>query len=242
MPRRRRRRRFSRRSRSYVRRGRSRARRTVRRRRRRLPLAGFTKKRTVRLRYVQSVNLDGGAGGALQIYTFRANSMYDPDYTGTGHQPRGFDQAMVGYDHFTVIGSKISVALSPTYAQATLINTNPGVFGCVLTNDGVVNYAAAEEVMEGTQGAGYRTFGYPGTATGPNRLSKTFSATKFFGKKYLPGSADYKGSASGNPGQVAYYSIWAAGVGGTDPGNVLVTVTIDYIAVLTEPKYIPRSI
>jgi hypothetical protein len=41
------------------------------------------------------------AGGVLdQIY--RANSMFDPDRTGVGHQPRGFDQLTPMYNRYRV--------------------------------------------------------------------------------------------------------------------------------------------
>ncbi len=193
----------------------------------------------VKLRYVDSVNLDGGAGGAINQFSIRANGMYDPQVTIGGHKPRGYDQQMVGYDHYTVVGSKIKVTISPAYAQATLINTLPGAFGVILTDNGVFNYANPEEVMEGTQGTAYRTFGYPGNSK--VSMSKTFSARKFFGKKYVVGAAEYKGSSGSDPTEQAYFMVWAAGLGGTDPGNLLVTIQVDYIAVLTEPKFIAAS-
>jgi hypothetical protein len=43
------------------------------------------------LRYVDAVTLTSTSGGQA-YYQFRANSLFDPDLSGTGHQPRGFDQ------------------------------------------------------------------------------------------------------------------------------------------------------
>jgi len=47
--------------------------------------------------------------GAVGRYFFSANGMFDPNITGTGHQPLGFDQLMLLYEQATVISSKISV-------------------------------------------------------------------------------------------------------------------------------------
>ena len=54
--------------------------------------------------YFNGFNLDVGAVGIPASYVFSANGLYDPNITGIGHQPRGFDQLMALYDHYVVIG------------------------------------------------------------------------------------------------------------------------------------------
>jgi hypothetical protein len=61
-----------------------------------------------KLRYHDSVPINA-ANGTVAGHVFRANSPYDPDYTASGHQPRYFDQIMPLYDHYQVLGSKITV-------------------------------------------------------------------------------------------------------------------------------------
>lgn len=51
-------------------------------------------------------------GGASTNYAFRANSLYDPNYTDTGNQPLYFDQLTAIYDHFTVISSYIKITVT----------------------------------------------------------------------------------------------------------------------------------
>lgn len=58
------------------------------------------------LRYSTSISL-GAAAGALNTWIFRANDLFDPDFSGTGHQPMGFDQLMAWYNHFCVVRAKI---------------------------------------------------------------------------------------------------------------------------------------
>lgn len=59
-----------------------------------------------RLRYCDSITLTT-TSGSVGSYVLRANDLFDPDFTGTGHQPMGFDQMMVFYNHFTVTKARL---------------------------------------------------------------------------------------------------------------------------------------
>ena len=98
---------------------------------RNLVLGGFPKTKIVKLRYVQEITLNS-ASGVYDVHSFRANSLFDPDYNGVGHQPSNFDRWMEIYNHYTVVGSKITAKYMPS--------TNPssnagGYFGIMLTDD-----------------------------------------------------------------------------------------------------------
>ena len=82
------------------------------RRRKALPLGGFPDRHVARLKYCDFVTLNATASGSAVplIHHFRANSLYDPDQSSSGHQPRGFDELAAIYDHYCVIGSKIKVS------------------------------------------------------------------------------------------------------------------------------------
>jgi len=47
-----------------------------------------------------------GATGVPGRYSFRVNSIFDPDLTGTGHQPLGHDQWETFYNRYLVYGCK----------------------------------------------------------------------------------------------------------------------------------------
>lgn len=49
------------------------------------------------------------ASGYPTIHKFRLNSLFDPDLSGTGHQPRWFDQLKLMYESYRVTGVKVSV-------------------------------------------------------------------------------------------------------------------------------------
>ena len=80
------------------------------RRKRYLPRNDQWKKHTARLCYHEIITLDAPAAGGAVEFNFACNDAGDPNHTGTGHQPMGFDQLCPGkYDHFTVIGSTCTV-------------------------------------------------------------------------------------------------------------------------------------
>lgn len=65
-----------------------------------------------KLRFNYSGAVTAGAV-ATTTRTWRGNSVYDPDYTGTGTQPMGYDQYSALYDYVVVLGSKINFRILP---------------------------------------------------------------------------------------------------------------------------------
>lgn len=56
--------------------------------------------------------------GVMNVYTFNANALFDPDQTGTGHQPLGFDQYAVQYSRYRVLNVSYTAYMSnPATAQ-----------------------------------------------------------------------------------------------------------------------------
>jgi hypothetical protein len=47
--------------------------------------------------------------GSASQYTFRANSLFDPDFTSTGHQPFYYDQYISVYEKYRVYAAKICI-------------------------------------------------------------------------------------------------------------------------------------
>lgn len=61
----------------------------------------------VKLKYVDFISMTNIGG--IGTYTYRLNSCFDPDFTGSGHQPMGFDQWSAFYGHYQVLASRIRV-------------------------------------------------------------------------------------------------------------------------------------
>lgn len=52
-----------------------------------------------------------GTGATFVLQQFRGNSCFDPDFTGTGHQPRFFDQYAAFYGRYMVYSSTIKTTV-----------------------------------------------------------------------------------------------------------------------------------
>lgn len=66
----------------------------------------------VELYYDEQLAVLSAQSGAL--YVFAGNDCYDPDVTGTGHQPLGYDQWSAFYSRYRVTSSNIEVKLQRT--------------------------------------------------------------------------------------------------------------------------------
>lgn len=67
-----------------------------------MPLTFRTK-----LVYCDPWNNSVPASATISWNSFRLNGLYDPWYTGTGHQPMGYDQMCLFYDNYLVTGCKV---------------------------------------------------------------------------------------------------------------------------------------
>jgi len=78
--------------------------------------------------YLKLKYIDNGFNGSTasptyqKVYVFRGNSVYDPDYTGVGVQPYGYDQVTPAiHDWYQVKGSAITVTWSIYSAAASQV-------------------------------------------------------------------------------------------------------------------------
>lgn len=178
-------------------------------------------------RYAETLVFSSVAG-VLTQQKFITNGMYDPNYTGGGHQPTLFDTFSTLYDHYTVIGSKIKVKVVPTVA-----NTAPIQVGMVL-NDDTSNLSLTGD---------YDTEQIKATPTllmnsysDPQELNLTWSAKKTFGGSVLANTS-LQGTPSSNPSEYSVFHIWMqTGDGSVSNTSCTMLITIEYIAVWKEFK------
>ncbi len=199
--------------------------RKFRRRSRRMikPLLG--NKVSLKHRYWNQSSVDPGAGLAA-VNVWSANGIFDPDITGGSEQVRGFDQISVLYDHYTVIGSKMTCRF---YCES------PVLIGIALRDSSVTSTSALEYMEDrnvhsaligSTNGGGIRT------------ITMKCPVAKFLGRPHLLSEDDCRGSLASNPQEQVYFHVFARSARGdsTDPAVVYLNVMIDYLTIWTEPK------
>lgn len=206
-------------------------RRRYRRRRRMVKRDLLSPKFCTKLRYFWSGSIDPAGVAVVGAQVFRSNSLYDPDYSGAGNQPRGFDQLIALYTRFQVIGAKIVVRFATR--NSSVYDNIVGI--CCRTDPtaetAIVNYVEQPNCKSRMIAAG--------ASAPPVTMSMNYSQKFMFGSKQL--SPDYAGSATANPANSCYFHIFAAPIQSVDADALDVYVTIEYITVFTEPQDIAQS-
>ena len=96
----------------------------------RASLGNFSSTKTVALRYVDNFTLDASGTGSA-VHVFSVNSIFDPNVTGTGHQPMFHDNYQSIYGKYRVNYATITVVPLATHITNTttanqLAGTNIG--------------------------------------------------------------------------------------------------------------------
>jgi hypothetical protein len=158
------------------------------------------------------------------------NGLYDPDITGVGSQPVGFDQWMALYSRYTVLASNITCDVSHTQAS------NPAVVTLVPDRtstpptdamDARSNRLAVSTAITGT---GAKSF---------CRLRRTMRVADFVGRDIS--SINYSGSSSANPASVTYWILVASAMDLTTSLTLYLNFTVEYVVLLSDPLVLDRS-
>lgn len=199
----------------------------------------FGNSRTCRLRYSEQVTIDPVVS-SVGTYTFSANGLYDPNISGTGHQPYGFDQLMALYNQYVVTGARIRV-FCITGAVASYNNSI--AVGVKLSDSSSLNTGTPYELFEQP---GLRMKMINNNSVGTPAVSCNFSAKKFFrirgGKNQLITADEFHGNSGSNPSNGAFFIVnYSPLVSGTDLPSTTFQIVIDYVATFMGPKELTSS-
>lgn len=192
---------------------------------------GFPLKFAIVHRYAQTqtINCTSGVQGG-QFYS--CNSLYDPDVTGTGHQPMYFDQMCTLYDHYCVLGSKITWTISQ--------NNNSGVpVNCAVAidDDATLGSSTPGSVAEHKSSPGLRV-AVPNA--GVVTFTQKWSAKKTFGAAPLANTS-LQGTSTSSPSENSHFILVVQPIDASSTVTVYVSAVIEYFTIWKELRDVTPS-
>lgn len=187
----------------------------------RVPYGGFGLTKVVRLKYCDQYLITALAG-SMASHEWRANSIFDPDFSGGGHQPMFRDVYAGIYNKYRVLSSKITVKAVPfpdeSHCIVLYLDDQTGL-PATLSAVREQNMAKSEAIVQ-PQGKN-------------NILSLTYSAKKVFGKD---NDDETLASMGTNPANQQMFSIAAQNLNNSVGTNCQLVVQIEYWVQLSDLK------
>lgn len=183
--------------------------------------------------YSQTFTLSQSVASDPAIYTFRANSLYDPDQTGTGGQPRYMDTLLgdngstAPYRNYRVHACKIEATLWPNTGETSTGNA----LVAIIPRRSNVNPPASVDEMRMRPYAKCCPV-VPAFSYKPRYLSNFCKIKSLLGHKDL---MDVDASASAynaNPSEEVYFDVCLCNVQSGSTANQCIQVTMTYFVQL----------
>lgn len=145
-----------------------------------------------------------------QFYDFKANGLYDPNTTGFGHQPYGFDQWSALYRTYHVISSSVSVVFRyarSELASAGFSNLNVTAFISLQRSNQASDYIASSRSAKlENPSSVFSTLGNPQASNSLKTLKYNYNADRFWNQDGLD-EDKLEAETGADPVQVASYLI-----------------------------------
>lgn len=187
------------------------------------PGFGFPDKLECVLRYNTTLKFSGVTTGTAQVW--RMNSLFDPDLTGTGHQPQQFDQLSAVYSQYCVIASQVKMQIMDT-------STNAGAMvGLYSDKDNSAN--TTENLKEG-RWAKFLDFS---ANAGINRLSLNFPPvdhSMIHGQKLLDSDPNNYQAVTTNPTDVVFFIVKCSSIDLIASADIFVNFDLTFNCIFKE--------
>ncbi len=171
----------------------------------------------VKLRYPQ---VQTQALAVTGFNSFRGNGAFDPDSTGGGQQPGGFDQWSGLYSHYRVLASSIELNIVNEAAVATQVTVFPTLSNVTPTtyqNSTVIPYK--KQILLSGKGGRDNAF-----------IKNYITTSKIVGLSSMAINAedDFQVLISANPANQWFWGIFSSSLDGTTDINIDYTVNVTY--------------
>lgn len=194
-------------------------------------LKPFAQKYITKLRYVETRALSTGTNG-IAYYNWNLNSVYDPNQTGTGHQPYGFDQLSPIYNRYRVISVRYRV---------TYMNTNgTNMINWAIPSNAGVAPTDVNQVQENPR-IKWRMQQLGGPLYPVNGKIYLPSLTGLNANQYMADDR-YQATTTASPDESLLLTTGIAPtIPGTEAITANVTVELDYLVEFFDPKTLAQS-
>lgn len=188
----------------------------------------FPVRTSKRLRYSTFVPLTS-TSGAVTSWVFSANGLFDPDISGTGHQPMGFDQMMLFYNHYCCTWAKMTIV-------ANCMSTTAGAQIVLRQDASSTPITVIDRLLEmgGSVSTHLDVFG---SNNSQKELSLIINTPKLQGITNEAALSDnqLRGDSANNPVEQSYFHLQLFNSFG-DTTSCRVDVIIEYISYFMEPR------
>jgi hypothetical protein len=173
--------------------------------------------------------------GAISAFAVKANGLYDPNSSGIGHQPNGFDQMAVFYNRYTVVSSQIEITAYPTATTTVWL-----VVGSMLLPSTSLP-TDIQEVLEQPITT-YCPFQNHNLYGRPAYLIQRCDVSEHYGTKNVVANPDFAATFTSDPTRLLTYNVFGTCADfATATGNFLVRIRASYTVVFADRINVPES-
>lgn len=199
----------------------------------------------VKLRYVQQVGLTDAVGGIQKFNTWSGNSPFDPDVTGSGHQPLAYDQWAALYLRQRTIASSIhvrvwnntsNVAVSQANFKVVMVPTTTPATLTGLSSGGGIATGAWREQRYSKEASIHGSTAF-------TQMSHYMTTSKIWStpKRAVIDTDTFSSLTSANPASPWYWVVGMVPVDGSATWGSFMEVTIMYYVRFEEPIILAQS-
>lgn len=195
---------------------------------------GIPAKKRVKMTFTDTRNLTS-TSGVFTKYTYRGNGAYDPDQTGVGLQPYGFDQMMALYANFRVHGAKCKVQFWNNGSETELAQVG------VEVSKSVVIPTTSSNVLRSKNKGRYIGLLGLNTNSAPVTIRSGGITKNIWQFKDLADELEFQGSISGDPTKQWFIQPWIQTISGSGSRSVFYVIQIDYDIEFFNPLMVDGS-
>lgn len=186
--------------------------------------------RVVDFPYAAIWSMTESVAGGGAYYTFTINDPYDPNFTGAGSQPVGFDQWAQFYGRFRTVRFKFTMDIANVTGTA-----NPVKVGIYFSPQSTLPAVPAAWFVQPTVGRQTKLLSSTTGSAEVCRLTGSVDIWDVFGvtKREFMDEADFASTFSGGPARVAYMHVFC--LSSVAAATVRVYPELHYITELSQP-------